>query len=172
MGKKKSSKHRITVPRDSALVIDKLQDLAKKANDKDERLQFVLPQSFAFTEEQRAIADKWGLKLNHHVHDIILYRMYVEDIHICVMVLRSALARCGTYIGSNIDFNVLAKSIDDIYSPFLRSYSSPDCSTLKDTLFLVKEAAFIGMHSPWANAFFTCANLVQLFISKGFTMSL
>lgn len=136
------------IPRDNDEIVKSLRVSAQAAAGKDNRFQFVLPHSFAVTFEQICKADALNLKIYHHVHDLVMYRMYIEDIHVCVAVLREALAMRGKTKFAPSNFRVLAKEIDDIYSPFLRSNSPPNRKTLDVTKHLVEDVARVGMYLP------------------------
>lgn len=126
-----------TVPQDKPQVADRLQDLAKSICRRDPRLQFVVETSFELTPVQRQIADELGVRVAHHVHDLVLYRLMIEDIHVCVVVLLEILKASNVIIEE--EWKVLIDGIDEVYFEFLRPYVEQNADTRAVIARLVQE---------------------------------
>lgn len=131
-----------TIQRDNNHVADKLEEKVKSFSRVDARLQFFVPDSFSFSDIQRQWAEDFSLRLNHHIHDCVLYRLLIDDLYVCVFVLLE-LFNIYNYVVLE-EWDVLIHEVYSIYSPFLQSYV-PDLNTGRSWLnSIVTEAK--GMH--------------------------
>lgn len=130
------------VDQEPVAVVDALEDAAKKICEYDARLQFVVKQSFYFTRFQSRLAERFKLKIQHHVHDCVLYHLLIEDIYVCVFGLLGITQKfCG---GVADVWPVLLYEIYTIYAPFIDFYA-PDCNAGVSWVFNILEEAR-GMH--------------------------
>lgn len=153
-----------TIHRDLDEVADQLEAKVKSISSVDARLQFFAPDSFSFTDIQRQWADQLSLRIQHHVHDCVLYRMLIDDVYVCVFVLFELLRLYSKVVLEECD--VLLNEIYTIYSPFLQSYI-PDEDTGKSLLIsLATEAKgmypFISICLPFSLVNKSCRRILFL----------
>lgn len=127
-----------TVFQDPDGVADRVEDKISWLCSVDARLQYFVRESFSFTDLQKKEAEKHSLKIQHHVHDCVIYRMLIDDIYVCVFVLLQVLQ-----LSRRVYFDewmVLVNEIYTIYSPFLTSYVPDRANGISWLLSLVAEA--------------------------------
>lgn len=133
-----SSPRNVMIHQDSFAVLDKLEDMAQEICAIDARLQYCVRESFSFTKHQMELAEKYSLRIQHHVHDLIIYSMMILDIHVCASVLLGIL-RVTKFVSME-EWTILIDEIYLLYSPFINLYV-PDISTGRSwVISLVQEA--------------------------------
>lgn len=137
------------IERDSASVFDVLEATTEEICEIDARLQFVIKQSFSFTRLQSNLAQKFELKLQHHVHDCILYRLLIEDLHICTFCLLGIVQSFGLDVVEG--WEVLVKELYILYSPFIDCYVPDNDTGISWIHALLQEAK--GMRSHHIHSF-------------------
>lgn len=128
----------VTMHQDPSPVVDKLEEMVNKSSNSDARLQYFVKESFFFTQFHNEIAEKYSIKVHHHIHDRVLYRILIEDIYVCTFVLLSIFQITNFVVLD--EWVVLANEIYFIYAPFIKCYV-PDRNTgVSMILSLLKEA--------------------------------
>lgn len=144
--------YELTIHQDSFGVVDKLEDMAQEICAVDARLQFITRESFSFTKLQLELARKYSLKIEYHSHDLILYSLLIQDIHVCVFVLLEILHLLQfVAIG---EWMVLVDEIYFLYSPFISLYVPDRDTGISWVISLVREArGMYSLHTHLLNSF-------------------